>query len=120
MEKDFNFNSIGKKMPYRIPENFLQELESSVMREIQSDDGKAEKETRHTFPHVHSLFRHLVAAAAVAALFTVCYNTMLQRHQNSYADVDRAFDNLSYDDQNFMIDTYSNDAFAYIDDNGNY
>lgn len=122
MEKNFNFDSIGKKMPYRMPENFLHELESSVIAEIESgkEKGKEKKETGFKIPRVYSLFRNLVAAAAVAILFIVCYTTMPAKQQNSYADIDRAFDNLSNDDQSFMIDTYENDSFAYIEDSNSY
>lgn len=118
MEKNFDFKSIGKRMPYRMPENFLQKLENSVIEEIQNDEEK--KKTRLEIPRVYSLFRNLVAAAAVATLFIVCYNTMPAKQQNSYADIDRAFDNLSHDDQSFMIDTYENDSFAYIEDSNSY
>lgn len=30
---------------------------------------------------------------------------------NVYSDLDQAFDNLSYDDQQLMIDAYDNDVF---------
>lgn len=118
MEKNFDFDSIGKRMPYRMPENLLQDMEASVMEEINRD--KRQKKAKEEFLQFHNLFRQLVAAAAVAILFIVCYNTIPTKPQNSYADIDRAFDNLSYDDQAFMIDTYNNDAFAYVEDSNSY
>ena len=120
MEKNFDFKSIGKRMPYRMPENFLHELESSVIAEIESGEEKEKNKTSIELPRVYSLFRNLIAAAAVATLFIVCYNTMPAKQQSSYADIDRTFDNLSHDDQSFMIDTYENDSFAYIEDSNSY
>lgn len=132
MEKNFSFDSIGKRMPYRMPENFLQDMEASVMRGIQT--GKAEEDepapatvqaslplkASRNYLRFRFLFRSAVSAAAVATLFIVCYNTMRPRPTNSYDDIERAFDNLSSDDQAFMISTYSNDAFASLDDSSEF
>lgn len=132
MEKNFSFDSIGKRMPYRMPENFLQDMEASVMRGIQvgkaGEDEPAPATVQASLPlkasRDHSqfriLFRSAVSAAAVATLFIVCYNTMRPRPTNSYEDIERAFDNLSSDDQAFMISTYSNDTFASLDDNSEF
>lgn len=132
MEKNFSFDSIGKRMPYRMPENFLQDMEASVMRGIQAgkagEDEPAPATIQASLPlkanRDHSrfriLFRSAVSAAAVATLFIVCYNTMRPRPTNGYEDIERAFDNLSSDDQAFMISTYSNDAFASLDDSSEF
>ena len=45
---------------------------------------------------------------------------MRPKPTNSYEDIERAFDNLSSDDQAFMISTYSNDAFASLDDSSEF
>lgn len=129
MEKNFSFDSIGKRMPYRMPENFLQDMEASVMKRIQAGEDEPVPATiQASLPlkasHDHSrfriLFRSAVSAAAVATLFIVCYNTMRPKPTNSYDDIERAFDNLSSDDQAFMISTYSNDAFASLDDSSEF
>ena len=31
MKKDFDFNSIGKRMPYTAPEGFLDDIENNVL-----------------------------------------------------------------------------------------
>lgn len=129
MEKNFCFDSIGKRMPYRMPENFLQDMEASVMKRIQArEDEPAPATVQASLPlkanRDHSrfriLFRTAVSAAAAVTLFIVCYNTMRPRPTNSYEDIERAFDNLSSDDQAFMISTYSNDAFASLDDSSEF
>lgn len=116
-------------MPYRMPENFLQDMEASVMKRIQAgEDEPAPATVQASLPlkanRDHSrfriLFRSAVSAAAVATLFIVCYNTMRPKPTNSYKDIERAFDNLSSDDQAFMISTYSNDAFASLDDSSEF
>lgn len=129
MEKNFSFDSIGKRMPYRMPENFLQDMEASVMKRIQAgEEEPAPATVQASLPlkanRDHSrfriLFRTAVSAAAAVTLFIVCYNTMRPRPTNSYEDIERAFDNLSSDDQAFMISTYSNDAFASLDDSSEF
>ena len=129
MEKNFSFDSIGKRMPYRMPENFLQDVEASVMKRIQAgEDEPAPATVQASLPlkasRDHSrfriLFRSAVSSAAVATLFIVCYNTMRPKPTNGYEDIERAFDNLSSDDQAFMISTYSNDAFASLDDSSEF
>lgn len=129
MEKNFSFDSIGKRMPYRMPENFLQDMEASVMKRIQAgEDEPAPTTVQASLPlkasRDHSrfriLFRSAVSAAAAVTLFLVCYNTMRPKPTNGYEDIERAFDNLSSDDQAFMISTYSNDAFASLDDSSEF
>ena len=113
----------------RMPENFLQDMEASVMKRIQAgEDEPAPATVQASLPlkasRDHSrfriLFRSAVSAAAVATLFIVCYNTMRPKPTNGYEDIERAFDNLSSDDQAFMISTYSNDAFASLDDSSEF
>ena len=107
MEKNFKLEQIGKRTPYSMPEGFMKEMEDNVMRSV----AAGTLQTRHK-PLKQVIFRSAVAAAAVAALFTVSISTMQpKRYIANYTEVDQAFDNLSYDDQQYMIDTYSNDVF---------
>ena len=119
MEKDFKLEKTGKRMPYIMPEGFMKNLEENVTREI----GNQEPHTAHmglAGRYGHSVFRTLVATAAAATLFAVCTTTMQRHVTGGYADVERAFDNLSYEDQAFMLDTYSNDVFMSQADSPNY
>ncbi len=110
MKKNFEFENIGKRMPYRMPEGFMQDMESRVLCEVKTaphGDTHSSKTVQ-----LHAAFRSLVAAAAVALLFIVSYDTMLRSESaTSYEDVERAFDNLSYSTQSYMLDTYNNDVF---------
>lgn len=105
MEKNFDFKTVGKRMPYVMPEGFLADLESRVMEKV---EGKTYARGKSRIYH---LFRSMVAAAAVAALFIVCQSTLQPRHMRIYSDLDQAFDNLSYDDQQLLIDAFDNDVF---------
>lgn len=37
MNKDFDFNRIGKRMPYTAPENFLDDIENNVWEAIKDE-----------------------------------------------------------------------------------
>lgn len=105
MENNFDFKTVGKRMPYVMPEGFLADLESRVMESVEANAAARGK------CRIYHLFRSMVAAAAVAALFIVCQSTLQPRHMRIYSDLDQAFDNLSYDDQQLLIDVYDNDVF---------
>ncbi len=116
-EKDFSFDSVGKRMPYRMPENLMTDIQAAVLAEVAGDSKLRAAAGRSP---LRIAFRTAVSVAAAAVLFLVCYNTMRPAAVSRYSDVERAFDNLSYDDQAFLIDDYTNDAFAYLSDAQDY
>lgn len=117
MEKDFKLEKAGKRMPYIMPEGFMKDLEEDVMRGIGQTKPAAVPQRRGAR---FATLRIFVAAAAVATLFVVCLNTMPAHRDGGYADVEKAFDNLSYDDQAFMLETCSNDVFMPQADSPEY
>lgn len=92
-------------MPYVMPEGFLADMESRVMESVEANAAARGKS------RIYHLFRSMVAAAAVATLFIVCHSALQPRHMRVYSDLDQAFENLSHDDQQFLIDDYDNDVF---------
>lgn len=105
MEKNFDFKTVGKRMPYVMPEGFLADMESRVMESVEANAAARGKS------RIYHQFRSMVAAAAVATLFIVCHSALQPRHMRVYSDLDQAFENLSHDDQQFLIDDYDNDVF---------
>ena len=68
MEKTFDFEKIGKRMPYTVPDDFFANIEKTVMEEV----GGKQAEVRSISGHkkaVRVAFRSLLAAAAAVALF---------------------------------------------------
>ncbi len=108
MKKDFSFENVGKRMPYSMPKSFLKEMERNVLQEVSATVNTHETEKVYR-PGI--VLRSLVAAAAIATLFIVCYKNASPEQQTDFSDVDRAFNNLSSDDQNYILETYSNDIF---------
>lgn len=107
MKRDFDFNRIGKRMPYKTPDGFLDEMEANVWREVQNDSSPTRK--RETFR-----LRIFAGAAAIAACIAVLlvFNPFLPREQtNSFSKVEQAFASLSQEDQVYMLTVYQEDIF---------
>ena len=113
MEKTFDFEKIGKRMPYSVPNDFFAKLEESVMDEVKvpKSEATALPERNKT---VIIAIRSLLAIAATIALFFVVQPTLTKNDTISaddYASVELAFNNLSSDDQDFLVAVYENEEF---------
>lgn len=114
MEKNFRFEDVGKRMPYSMPTGFIKEMEEKTWQKICA--ANATKTARLTI-RLRICFHSAVITAAAMTLFLVCYNIMAPKATSQYSDVEKAFDNLSNEDQSYMIETYNNDAFMTDTDN---
>ena len=107
MEKDFDFNRIGKLMPYRAPEGFLDEMEANIWKEVQSGLPKTH---RHKTYRLH-IFAASLAVAASIALLLVFSPVSHKGQSDSFSKVEQAFANLSREDQAYMLSVYQEDLF---------
>jgi hypothetical protein len=111
MEKTFDFEKIGKRMPYAVPDDFFTKLEENVMDEVkvQKSETTAIPERNKT---VIIAIRSFLAVAAAVALFFVVQPMLTENNMISaddFASVELAFNNLSSDDQDFLIAVYENE-----------
>ena len=91
-------------MPYSIPEGFFEEMEKNVREEI----GKQPEIGLDAGKHSPTALRW-VAAACAAILAAV--GTGLIKYQNAYDDEEHAFQQLSEEDQDFLLAVYQDDIF---------
>ena len=103
-------------MPYTAPDDFFTKLEESVMDEV-----KVQKSETTAIPKrkkaVIIAIRSLLAVAAAVALFFVVQPMLTPKDTISaddYASVELAFNNLSSDDQDFLIAVYENEEFINV------
>lgn len=103
MNKEFDFSQVGKRMPYRTPEGFFDDLEDNVMRQV-ADIEPLPK---------HSPWRKRIAwgtcisaAAAVALLVTVNVNSTKATADVSEEAVNVAFAQLAPEDQAFLLEVW--------------
>ena len=107
MEKDFDFNRIGKRMPYRTPEGFFDEMEADVWKEVRNGLPPAHK--RKAF-RPRALAASLAVAASMALLLV--FGTVSHKGQTgSFSKVEQAFANLSLEDQAYVLAVYREDLF---------
>jgi hypothetical protein len=67
MEEDFDFDKVGKRMPYKVPSGFFDSIAGSTLAEAEKRAAAKKEQT----PPV--LWRVLAVAASVAVLVTIGY-----------------------------------------------
>ena len=108
MEKEFDFNRLGKRMPYKAPKGFFDELEADVWREVQNELPQMQHE-RKTF--CLRVFAGAMAVAASIALLLVFHPFSGKKQTDCFSHVEQAFANLSQEDQAYMLAVYQEDIF---------
>ena len=111
--KQFDFEQVGKRMPYNVPDEFFDKFEENVMDDVrrQKDDVR-EGVNRNKAMRI--ALRAAIAVAAALALFFVVRATLLQSEPvlasaDDFESVELAFNNLSTEDQDFLIQVYEED-----------
>lgn len=113
MEKEYDFNRIGKRMPYSMPEGFFDMVQHNVLAEVVVEEA-ARKAKRKT---MRMRVCGIVAAVAASVCLVVGVATTggnathEPRQQASMAKVDKAYDNLSAEEQAEIASTYENDVY---------
>jgi len=101
-EKDFNFELVGKRMPYSMPEGFLERMEGNVMNEIQMRRKRTLMWRR--------VSGALLAVAAVTVLALIVRWKQPQT-ESCVPTPDLAYRQLSSEDQEFLKEVYEEDVF---------
>ena len=122
MDKTFDFEQVGKRMPYNVPNGFFDQLEQNVMAEVKPDDIVTEKPKVKTRTVKMAIRTILAAAAAVALFFVVTKNLPNDNSQaiDTFEFVELAFNNLSTEDQEFLMEVYEEDVFLIENEEMDY
>ncbi|MBR6828806.1 MAG: hypothetical protein IKM76_11775 [Prevotella sp.] len=105
MEKTFDFENIGKRMPYTVPDDFFTKLEESVMDEVKEETAQP----KHRNTALRIALRSVLAVAAAVAVFFVVQPLLSKSNASDFESIELAFNNLSADDQDFLIQVYEED-----------
>lgn len=98
----YNFEKIGKKMPYRVPDAFFSDVENNII-----------VKARYHW-HKRNLLRVVYRTLAVSAslvLVIIVAGHIIQNHKTDYSDIVQAFDNMSDSDQSYLLEMYQDDIF---------
>lgn len=93
---------IGKRMPYKVPEGMLDQIESNVLKATGCD--------RKPLRKLRTVFFTIAAAASLAIIATFAWYRQ-PATETSLEDVQQAFANLDNADQAFLYEIYYEDTF---------
>ncbi len=117
---------LNKRLPYSVPDGFFDVMEANVMAKIKADaeagtsvgDDKADtqmwdKRYRKTIKRTRAIsLSFLAMAASLLLLFTILpKSTKTAQQTNDMESIDKAFSQLSTDDQTFLMEVYDDDMF---------
>ena len=120
MEQNYDFNSVGKKMPYTVPDGFFDQLEEQVMNEVKAEPAKEKKPGKAKT--IRIAIRTLLAVAACVALFLVVKKALPQGDDtitDDFTSVELAFNNLSTEDQDYLLEVYQEEEELIYDNDLN-
>ena len=124
MEQNYDFNSVGKKMPYTVPDGFFDQLEENVMKAWNVDHNKREEKSSSSgkAKTIRIAIRTLLAVAACLALFLVIKKALPQGDDtiaDDFTSVELAFNNLSTEDQDYLLEVYQEEEELIYDNDLN-
>lgn len=106
MKEKFDFDRIGKRMPYTTPDGFFDDMGNSVMQCIKQEVRPLKP--KRNLQLWYSLAGGLVAASIALVIVFAPFHTQTKK---SFEDVEEAFANLSSSDQDYLFTTYQYDLF---------
>ena len=116
MEENYDFSRIGKQMPYIVPDGFFEKLEEDVVGAWNEECGMRNEDTSAAkrAKVVRMAVRAAIAVAACIALLLIVKKALPQG-QDATADdfdsVELAFNNLSTEDQDYLLEVYQEEQF---------
>lgn len=118
MKQTFDFKQIGKRMPYRVPDGFFQEMEHNVLDAVaeKATERKPAMTERKPLQAKRFVFTRLAkyaaaVAASVVVLLAVNMKFFYVAAPTDMQDVEAAFDQLSLSDQECLVELYQEDVF---------
>lgn len=107
MKEEFDFNHIGKRMPYIAPEGFLDDIEKNVWETIK--DEVMPPKPKRNYRLWYSISGGLVAASvALLLVFNILFS---HQKTDDFKMLEQAFLNLSNADQDYLLTVYQDDLF---------
>ena len=124
MEENNEFISVGKKMPYTVPDSFFDQLEENVMKAWNVDHNKREEKSSSSGKGktIRIAIHTLLAVAACLALFLIVKKALPQGDDtiaDDFTSVELAFNNLSTEDQDYLLEVYQEEEELIYDNDLN-
>ena len=111
MEKIFDFEQVGKRMPYTVPDGFFDKFEENMMQDVMAETSQPQNGKKALRIVLRAA---VVVAAAAIAMFFVVQPLLPKSNVDDFASVELAFNNLSADDQDFLIAVYEDEDYINV------
>ena len=112
MKKDFEFDMVGKRLPYTVPDGFFDQMERNVMAKV----GRVRK--RRIFMTIYAPVAVTVATAAAVLLGVVFHTPSYNNLQLATASTENLLLGMTDEEVSEMNNTLSADYF--LADNATY
>lgn len=113
----FNFDQVGKRMPYSTPEGFFKEMEANILEQVKDDKPKPVRIQSKKRPLMKVIWAAAMAVAASVAVLLIlnidfsASSSQPSQVNNGIQEVDKAFAQLSSADQAYLLSIYQEDVF---------
>ena len=112
----FNFDQVGKRMPYSTPEGFFKEMEANILEQVKDDKPKPVRIQPKKRPLMKVIWAAAMAASVAVLLilhidFAAPHSSLPSQADNEMQAVDQAFALLSPADQAYLLNVYQEDVF---------
>ena len=114
----FDFDQVGKRMPYSTPEGFFKEMEANILEQVKDDKQVPVRRQPKKRPLMKVIWTAaMVVAASLAVLlvlnidFMAPHSSLPSQADNEMQAVDQAFAQLSSADQAYLLNVYQEDVF---------
>ena len=114
----FDFDQVGKRMPYSTPEGFFKEMEANILEQVKDDKQVPVRRQPKKRPLMKVIWAAAMAVAASVAVLLVLNIDFMAPHSslpsqagNEMQAVDQAFAQLSSADQAYLLSVYQEDVF---------
>ena len=114
----FDFDQVGKRMPYSTPDDFFKDMEANILEQVKDDKPKPVRIQPKKRPLMTVIWAAAMAVAASVAVllvlnidFAAPHSSLPSQVDNEMQAVDQAFAQLSSADQAYLLDVYQEDVF---------
>lgn len=114
----FDFDQVGKRMPYSTPEGFFKEMEANILEQVKDDKQVPVRRQLKKRSLMKVIWTAAMAVAASVAVLLVLnidfmapHSSLPSQTDNEMQAVDQAFAQLSSADQAYLLNVYQEDVF---------
>lgn len=114
----FDFDQVGKRMPYSTPEGFFKEMEANILEQVKNDKTQPVRRQPKKRPLMKVIWTAAIAVAASVTVllilnidFAAPHSSLPSQADNEMQAVDQAFAQLSSADQAYLLNVYQEDVF---------